>query len=217
MDCPLCLTWRSKKFWSDGQWHAGRAIAHGIIGCKDCRDNPKPPLDVLSEKRALMHEFAEHLQKGRKCAWWASWIWDWMHGLSARYRKQASHFGAVRCFDETHYPPDERFRVLGKECFDPGNWVYTMVLILLVPTITNKNWTEETMGDIVEAMLATGMRPCSGPAARAVALWLEKASGLLYTIVCWFPFLRTKHDIEFLIGYVQRHLPATPLDLNSMD
>ena len=95
-----------------------------------------------------------------------------------------------------------------------------MVLTLLVPTIILANWNEEKTGDIVEAMMATGLRPCSEPAARAVALWLEKASGLLYTIVCWFPLVRTTHDIELLIGYAQQYLPVPhpgPIDLHGMD
>ena len=65
------------------------------------------------------------------------------------------------------------------------------------------------MGDIVEAMLATGMRPCSGKAARAVAVWLEYASGLLYTICCWFPQVHTTHDIMFLMDYAERFYAET--------
>ena len=220
MECPLCRTWRSKKSWSDGQWTASRAITNGIIGCKICRANPRPPLDVLSDKRNIVHRFAQELQKGRNCPCWARLIWDWMHRLSADYRKTASHLGAVRCFDETHHPPHGTCPVLG-DYFDPGNWVYATILILLVPTIVNVNWTKEKLGDIIEAMLATGMRPCSGKAARAVAVWLEYASGLLYTICCWFPQVCTTHDIMCLMNYAERFYPETPhppaVDLLGMD
>ena len=30
-----------------------------------------------------------------------------------------------------------------------GNWVYATILIFLVPTIVNVNWTEETLGDFL--------------------------------------------------------------------
>ena len=146
-------------------------------------------------------------------------ISKWMQRLSADYRKATNHLGGVRCFDPTHHPPLGKCRILG-DYFDPGNWVYTTVLILLVPSIVNANWTEEKMGNIVEAMIATGMRPCSGQASRAIAVWLEHASGLLYAIVCWFPQVRTLQDIVFLIGYAERHYPVPhpgPIDLNSMD
>ena len=202
MICPLCSTWRSKKSWSDGQWAASRAITNGIIGCKICRVNPRPALDVLSDKRQLVHRFAQALQKGRNCTWWARLIWNWMHGLSADYRKGASHLGAVRCFDETHHPPHGTCPVLG-DYFDPGNWVYATILILLVPGIVNTTWSYATLGDIIEGMLATGMRPSSGTDSRTIALYLEYLSGLLYTIVCWFPQVRTADDVIFLIDFAE--------------
>ena len=74
-----------------------------------------------------------------------------------------------------------------------------MLLKVLVPTIVNMPWSDVTLGDIVEAMLATGMLPKANKAARAVALWLESGAGLLYTLRCWFPQVHTTADLSALM------------------
>ena len=126
-----------------------------------------------------------------------------MQQLDANYRKQLSYLGAVRCFDPTHFPPIVVCPYLGPT-FDPGNNFYAMLLKVLVPTIVNIRWTDETLGDIVEAILATGMRPKANKAAQAVALWLESGAGLLYTVRCWFPQVHTTADLSALMDAAER-------------
>ena len=155
-----------------------------------------------------MHRFADELRRGRNWPWWPLLIEKWMQELDAGYRKEVSYLGAVRCFDDTHYPPWGICRILGPY-FDAGNWVYATILILLVPEIVNKTWSYATLGDIIEGMLATGMRPSSGTESRKIASYLEYLSGLLYTIVCWFPQVRNADDVLFLIDFAEEFYPRS--------
>ena len=96
-----------------------------------------------------------------------------------------------------------------------------MLLKVLVPEIVIYSWSDETLGDIVEAMLATGMRTHLWPALRAIAMYLDYAVGLLYTIRCRFPQVHTTNDLIELMNKAKQ-LPDLrtghgELELNQMD
>ena len=74
-----------------------------------------------------------------------------------------------------------------------------MLLKLLVPTIVTAGWNDETLGDIVEGLLANGMRPYAYKPAETVALWLGRSAGLVFTVRCWVPqVLNTEHLIALM-------------------
>jgi len=123
-------------------------------------------------------------------------ISDWMT-LSAKYRKSRSHYGAIRCFEGTH-PCHYLCPLLGPT-FDPGNHVYAMVLKIVVPELNAEDWNNETLGDIAEGLLATGLRWDAPPPSLAVALWLEVAAGLMYSVTCYFPAYNTQEEVVALI------------------
>ena len=108
-----------------------------------------------------------------------------MTNASADYRKVLSHFGAIRCRHVTH--PIHWACPLLRNTFDPGNLVYAPMWKLALPATRACAWNEETFGYVAEAILAIGLRPRAPPIARKVALWIELASGLLFTVLSFFP------------------------------
>ena len=122
-------------------------MANGVVGCKTCRARPQSALDVLSTRAPLVNRFASQLKKGQDAAWWPCLVYAWMTQLDSNYRKILSRNGAVRCFDETHFPAQFTCEYLGPT-FDPGNETYAVLLKLLMPSIVNMSWNDETLGDM---------------------------------------------------------------------
>ena len=59
-------------------------------------------------------------------------------------------------------------------------------------------WTDETFGDIAEAVLAVGLRPSALSSAHNIALWIEAAASQMWTVLCYFPHVRTVEDCREL-------------------
>ena len=95
------------------------------------------------------------------------------------YRKKLTHLGAVRC---THplYPATYCCNIIGK-CFDPSNAVYAMTLKAICPFLEQDYYNNETICDICEAWLATGMTS-EIPACRSLAVGVDGIAAVLYII-----------------------------------
>ena len=82
-----------------------------------------------------------------------TFVEQWMGQLPKKVRKDLSHNGAIRC--RTEGDP-KQFRCLdtGRQYFDPGNWLYAVVLSILVPECCRReHWNIETKGDIIESVM----------------------------------------------------------------
>ena len=82
-----------------------------------------------------------------------TFVEQWMGQLPKKVRKDLSHNGAIRC--RTEGDP-KQFRCLdtGRQYFDPGNWLYAVVLSILVPECCKReHWNIETKGDIIESVM----------------------------------------------------------------
>ena len=101
-----------------------------------------------------------------------SLIQQWMRDVPAHTRKHMSYSGGI-------------FRREGELCiswgvrvysdvavFDPGNWVYSTGIKLLMPEVRELGWNKETLGDICEAFLALS-RLSDVPSARGLGRWLD--------------------------------------------
>ena len=130
----------------------------------------------------------------------------WMQ-LPAETRKDLSHHGAIRSQSEWH-PRPWRDELLG-DTFDPGNFVYGLALHFLVPQLRNRkkyDWNEETLGDIIESVLAVGLGGhaigicpgCTYEQVTSIALLLEQASRDLYSVICFFPLHYTIDKLKEL-------------------
>ena len=64
--------------------------------------------------------------------------------------------------------------------------------------VNERNWSDETLGDVVEGVLATGMRRGAPFAAAELSRWFEECAGASYSLLCYFPQVQTRADlIEF--------------------
>ena len=83
-----------------------------------------------------------------------TFVEEWM-SMPYRERKMLSYSGAVlsRPDAPTHYHCPQTAR----GCFDPGNWIYSLVLDMMCPSLMPKvTWNLSTEGDICEAIMGCG-------------------------------------------------------------
>ena len=187
MQCPLCNEWRSSRYWSGAQW---TNWATDYEGCKICRAAllasyvPKTHLFLVELKKrvAALRRHADLIH---------DLIFQWME-LPRVYRKKLTHLGAVRCTHPLH-PAHYCCNHIGK-CFDPGNAVYAMTLKAICPSLQQDNYNNETIGDICEAWLATGMRS-EIPACRSLAVGVEGVAAVLY-IVAMLKNVNTLQELD---------------------
>ena len=118
-------------------------------------------------------------------------ISQWM-SLRERYRRELAANGAVRCHFPGH-PIHYVCPVLGNT-FDAGNRIYELTLKTICPSIVHCGYNRNSLGNICEAFLATGMRS-SSPSARSLAMIIERTAGAMYT-VCYAYNLYTLEDID---------------------
>jgi hypothetical protein len=214
MQCPLCKQIGSRKHWSDSQWILSNPIANGHVGCKHCRALPLPavptPLQVDIHADLIQH-LGKYLHYGRKVSsGLAKFMHFWMDNTAADYRKSISHLGAIRCAETTH-PCHWDCPLLGR-MFDPGNAVYSIVITTAVPELKKADWNVETHGDIVECMLAVGLRNKAPAAAQHIAAWLEACAGALYSVMAYFPQIQTGKDLAQLGNRAHQRLQDMQLE-----
>ena len=163
------------------------------FGCRDCvkriKADPFQDADLLSllerQVAPLASEIARILRRlvaGRHLFGpvLLAFADRWMHEFSYEYRKGLSHLGICRCSHWSHLKMHQD-AALGN-AFDPGNWIYAMVLKLAFPEGTTQPWNDETLGDICEAWLAIGFRPQAPVVARHLALWIEDCICALWAV-----------------------------------
>jgi hypothetical protein len=193
LQCPVCRRWMGSRSWSSKQWSARNPMYCGNIGCRDCRMlTIDDSLIRLKDYANLVVEMDEKLQAGHKrSVELYNFVQEWMT-LSHQTRKDLSHEGAIRCTAEWH-PQSWHYEKLGWT-FDPGNWVYGTVMRFLIPRLQRHNWwNDETLGDIVESILAVGLVGHPNPSTldqgltKEIALLMEDLSRAVYSVVCFFP------------------------------
>ena len=107
-----------------------------------------------------------------------------------RFLKLVSYFGAVRV--PANYPQKDLWfdETRSEWAMDPGNWIYKNVFRLAWPRVTFVS-NEETIGDLVEAMLGLAWRhrernivipeiACDFIRILEQALWTE------YVLINWY-------------------------------
>ena len=159
MECPLCREYKTRRSWRDSQWNAWKAEANGYRGCRECDPSETwkahSTTDVSDYNATVATQFGEQsLVLSPKVA---DMVLDLMVSIKADTRKWMSHFGAVRSRegDPVHYTSPE-----GVAYFDPGNMIYGLAFKILFPGLAQPHqWNDVTMGDILEILLAMGMRP----------------------------------------------------------
>ena len=84
----------------------------------------------------------------------------------------------------------------------------------LVPQLREKCWSEETLGDIAESVLAVGLGGhargistwCSHERVTSIALLIEETSRDLYSVLCFFPLHNTVDKVKELGHRAHRQL-----------
>jgi hypothetical protein len=159
MNCPICNVFQYKKMWSTTQWHFENPLHDGLIGCKNCRDQPP----------AILPGFADKVKRACGVLWkadrqidalqvLAAFITQYLSEIPKNVRKALSHEGALRSFEGSpvHWLMEK------EQCFDPGNKVYHLSMQLLFP---NEDFilylNEESVGDFCEGILAFRYRKIS--------------------------------------------------------
>ena len=66
---------------------------------------------------------------------------------------------------------------------------------IAMPQVNERNWSDETLGDVVEGVLATGMRRGAPFAAAELSRWFEECAGATYSLLCYFPQVQTRADL----------------------
>lgn len=191
MQCPRCKQCLPRRFWTRGQWINYSPDFNGYSGCKTCsgsgetyyqrpaEPHQQRPAEHFRELEILYDELCKRVAKMRTVADVIErFIFAWME-LPAPYRKKLSHYGAVRTAHRLHPIHFVSDRI--GSCFDPSNAVYALVLRAICPAVQRMPFNEETLGDICEAWLATGMQSRS-PAARHLALGIEGVAAILYVV-----------------------------------
>jgi len=191
-----------RKMWARTQWETKKPLQSHASGCKDCRAKPSKAWHSLQSMAAKTAEYGAALvQKVQRSLQRAQakdqqlldLVDFWMNKLPAQYRKTISHEGAIRAVTNLH-PTQWVCPVLGNT-FDPGNAVYAMVLKAILPRLTDhgRSWNDETLGDIVEGILALGLGVLPMPLRgfpmplRDAAELLEEVTQDMVAVQCIFP------------------------------
>ena len=184
MRCPTCLLYRQRKYWRPSQWHGDDPVTDVYKQCKGC-DGILPmrewwelpaaaaPPPVASSRSNTTPSSSSHQHDEATFAnvpsnarilvlscrkldqtLFGAFVEQWMT-LSYKDRKLFSYSGAVRSLpgDPTHYHcPDT-----GHGYFDPGNYIYSLVLDIMCPSLmATVDWNMCTNGDICESIMGCG-------------------------------------------------------------
>ena len=159
MQCPTCSTWKPKRRWSKTQWCNSDPFSQGWHGCKDCRARADSHDDDDSHHMSIRVDIVAIQDKLMGVANSAppvfmDFVAFWMAEISGYDRKAYSHLGYVHKFPGS--PVHWQDPAGGGGGFDPGNLLYARAVHLAtnLPVTQLFSWNDETLGDVMEGMLA---------------------------------------------------------------
>ena len=152
MFCQQCSRFQTHLLWTDSQWEQKRSDVGGRNECRLCWSNGPRDADFqeVRDRARELHELS-HQNLTLK---FQDFMVAFLQSMPSVTRKHWSHLGVlpVRC------PTDFRTK-RWRNTFDPGNWIYFIVIIAEVPHIQRlMGWTNrpslKLCGDCIESMLA---------------------------------------------------------------